>query len=156
MVATLVAAFVAGTGAGCLPSDPYAPVAALQDNGQIVVQPIGCPDARVKRIRIYPRRLDGDGLLDQTVPPVWQVSFASPTFVSVVAAGGAVPDGATLDVPFAGPLDPAADYIAEVMFENGAKPFVTFKPAELHDGRVMYADKYYGREEFEREVACKQ
>jgi hypothetical protein len=39
---------------------------------------------------------------------------------------------------------------------DGAHPLVTFKPAELHGGRVMYADKCYGREEFEREVVCKQ
>ncbi|GAA2344813.1 hypothetical protein [Dactylosporangium salmoneum] len=134
--------------------EPYSSVAIFMDGSVLQVRLADCPPSSVTVVRIIPLRTTHDNLLDENVPSVWQVSFPKPTVTGVVTVGDEAPPGGTLDVPLAAPLDPATEYVT--LFRTGVheQAYETFKPADLHDGRVRFNDAYVSHDEFERRSAC--
>ncbi|WP_433063015.1 hypothetical protein [Dactylosporangium sp. CS-033363] len=137
----------------CLPSEPYSTIAVSMDGSALQVRMADCPASEVKGARIIPEVMNGN-LLDTHVPALWQVSFAEPTVAGAITVGDAVPDGGTLDVALAVPLDPATEYVVIFRYSNDGEPAEVFKPAELHDGRVRFSGVYLSHEEFDNRSAC--
>jgi hypothetical protein len=142
------------TGAACAPSAPLAPIAVLAEGSTLQIRYTDCEAQKINQVRVIPLRLTKDDLLDDTAPAVWQVSFPEPTVVRTVAVGGDAPAGGVLDVPLAGPLDPAAEYVAFIRFTNDAEPSTAFAPGRLEGGHVRFEGAYLTREQFERRSEC--
>lgn len=139
--------------AGCVPSEPYAPV-AVQLRGQApAIRYVSCQPALVKGFKVVrpdPKRQ----WIEDTDPVMWQVRFDIPTKVDLAEVGEPV-TGATEVVPLTEPLDEGTRYEAFVLLDDGTEPHVGFEVAKLAGGMVSYEDGYVSESEFAKRSACR-
>ena len=140
------------TAAGCVPSEPYAPV-AVQLRGQApAIRYVSCKPALVKGFKVVkpdPKRQ----WIEDTDPVVWQVKFDTPAKVDTASVGEQVP-GANEVVPLAQPLEEGTRYEAFVELNDGTTPHIGFELAKLAGGKVSYEGEYVSESEFAKLSSC--
>lgn len=149
-----VASMFAVTLGACAPSEPFTPLAVRLEGSTVEVRYTACDRAKVKSAKVIALR-PGQKVIDGKEPVLWQVHFATPTFITALEVGGKVPDGASVDVPLARPLDSATRCDAFLELDNGTNPHHGFEVAKLKNGYVAFEDKYVSEQEFWRKSECK-
>lgn len=138
--------------AGCVPSEPFAPV-AVQLRGQApTIRYVSCKPALVKGFKVVKPDPERQWIEDSD-PVVWQVTFDTPAKVDAASVGETIA-GATEVVPLAGPLEEGTRYEAFIALDDGTEPHTGFELDKLVGGKVSYEGEYVSESEFVKLASC--